>query len=221
MKKFATIIGISLIALGASSCHKKAIRGEGSNVSETRNVSKFTRIDASGSHDITVVKDDKYYVIVTGYSNLLPHYETYVSNDRLVLEMDDKFWNVRNDNIRVEVHTPYVDDVDMNGSGSMIVHSGFEQDNFHAEINGSGDITVSNNVYKKTSAKVNGSGTCNMETCEAEHVTTDISGSGDIYVKVSEYLKVRISGSGNVYYRGTPQSIDTEISGSGKVQKRN
>lgn len=220
MKQFATIIGIGLLALGASSCHKKALRGEGPDVSETRILQKFSKIDANGSHNITVVKDSVYEVIVSGYSNLVDNYETRVKGDRLILEMNNRFWNIKNDNIRVEVHTPYVDDISLNGSGDVMVYSGFMQDNFEAGINGSGNITVSNNVYKNISVNVNGSGNCNMETSESERATAKISGSGDIYVKVSDYLNVRISGSGNVYYRGRP-TIDSEISGSGKVQQRN
>lgn len=220
MKKFATIIGVLTIALSIASCHKKAIRGEGSDISETRNVSKFAQIEANGSHSITVVKDDKYFVIVSGYSNLLSHYETRVSGDRLILEMDNDFWNVKNDNIRVEVHTPYVDDVKLNGSGNMIVHSGFKQESFRAKVNGSGDISVSNNNYETTNIEVNGSGKCDMENCEVERVNANISGSGSIYVNVLEHLKVRITGSGDVHYRGNP-TMDLDVTGSGKVKKRN
>lgn len=221
MKKFATIIGISILAMGVTSCHKRIIKGEGADVSETRTLATFSKVEANGSSDVTIVKDSVYMVIVKGYSNLVPAYETKVKGDRLVLEFKDNFWNVKNDNIRVEVHTPYVDKVSINGSGDIHTGSGFTQDHFEGDINGSGSISVSNNVYKSLKADVNGSGTFNSETCEAEDVNTDISGSGDIYVKVNNHLRVRISGSGNVYYRGNPATNDIEISGSGKVSKRN
>lgn len=221
MKKFATIIGIGILAMGVTSCHKRVIKGEGPDVSETRTLATFSKVEANGSSDVTIVKDSVYMVIVRGYSNLVPAYETKVKGDRLVLEFKDNFWNVKNDNIRVEVHTPYVDKVSINGSGDIYTGSGFVQDHFEGDINGSGNISVSNNVYKSLKADVNGSGTFNSETCEVEDVNTEISGSGDIYVKVSNHLKVRISGSGNVYYRGNPATTDIDISGSGKVNKRN
>ncbi|MBK7609474.1 MAG: DUF2807 domain-containing protein [Saprospiraceae bacterium] len=44
-----------------------------------------------------------------------------------------------------------------------------------------------------------------------------ISGSGNVTVKVSEYLEAHISGSGDVYYYGRPR-IETKISGSGRVK---
>lgn len=221
MKKFATVITICLFALGITSCHKKGIWGEGNDVSETRVVSNFAKIEANGSTHVTVVKDSVYFVIVKGYSNLVPMYETRIKGDRLVLQYDEKYWNVRNDNIRVEVHTPYLDKASLNGSGNVVVGSGFKQDNFAGNINGSGNISVSGNTYFKLEADINGSGDFNSENCEAENVYTNISGSGNIYVKANNHLSVRISGSGDVYYRGNPATTDINISGSGKVHKRN
>lgn len=221
MKQFTLVAAMSLMALGLTSCYKHRIKGEGNVVSETRIVSDFGKVEANGSTSIVIVKDNDYKVVVTGYSNLVPMYKTKVKGDKLVLQYDDKYWNVKNDNITVEVHTPYFDRLSLNGSGDVTVHSGFVQDNFGADINGSGDITISNNEYGSLKAEINGSGTFNAETCEVDDVNAEISGSGNIYVKVFNHLRVRISGSGDVYYRGNPATTDIEISGSGKVQKRN
>ncbi|MCB9046351.1 MAG: DUF2807 domain-containing protein [Chitinophagales bacterium] len=221
MKKYVTIIAVGILAVCTTSCHKRALRGEGPTVSETRYVGEFSKIEANGSTHIEVVHDDVYSIIVTGYSNLVPVFETKLKGDRLILQFKDFYWNVRNDNITVEVHTPYLDKTSMNGSGNIAVGSGFEQDNFNADINGSGDISVKGNSYKSLYAKINGSGGFSSEYSEADRVEVNISGSGSAYVKANDYLKVRISGSGDVYYRGNPSTLDTDISGSGKVHKRN
>ena len=42
-----------------------------------------------------------------------------------------------------------------------------------------------------------------------------------IFVAASTVLNVNISGSGSVYYRGNPPTVNTWISGSGKVTKLN
>ena len=109
MKKFTVFMSVCLLALGFASCHKRGIKGEGNIVSETRIVGEFAKIEANGSTDVTVVQDEEYYVIVKGYSNLVPVYKTKVNGDRLILEYKEGYWNVRNDNITVEVHTPYAD----------------------------------------------------------------------------------------------------------------
>lgn len=213
-------MSICILAMGLASCHKHRIKGEGNIVSETRSVGQFAKIEANGSTDVTVVNDDEYFVVVRGYGNLLPIYKTDVKGDRLVLEFKDGYWNIHNDNITVEVHTPYVDKVSLNGSGSINVGPGYDHDRFDANINGSGDIRVADNRFGDMHIDINGSGSFNSETTDADNVHVKISGSGDAYVTALNYLNVRISGSGDVYYRGNPD-IEMDISGSGKVHKRN
>ncbi len=221
MKKFTIFMSVSLLALGFAACHKKGIKGEGNIVSETRIVGDFAKIEANGSTDVTVVADNEYYVIVKGYSNLVPIYKTKVNGDRLILEFKEGYWNVRNDNITIEVHTPYIDKASLNGSGSIYVGSGFKHDRLDAHINGSGDIEVTGNTFGYMDVNINGSGSFNSETTDVGNVYVKISGSGDAYVTALDYLKVRISGSGDVYYRGNPGTVDLDISGSGQVHKRN
>ncbi|MBW7914930.1 MAG: DUF2807 domain-containing protein [Taibaiella sp.] len=220
MKKFTVFMSVCLLALGFASCYKKGIKGEGNIVSETRIVGDFAKIEANGSTDVTVVQDDEYYVIVKGYSNLVPIYKTKVNGDRLILEFKEGYWNVRNDNITVEVHTPYVDKVSLNGSGSIYVGSGYDHERLDAHINGSGNIEVGKSSFKYMDVNINGSGNYNSESADVNNVYVKISGSGDAYVYVIDYLKVRISGSGDVYYRGNPGTVDLDISGSGQVHKR-
>lgn len=221
MKKFTVFMSVCLMALGFASCYKKGIKGEGNIVSETRMVGDFAKIEANGSTNVTVVSDDEYFVIVKGYGNLVPIYKTQVNGDRLILEFKEGYWNVRNDNITVEVHTPYVDKVSLNGSGSIYVGSGYNHDRLDAHINGSGDIEVAKNTFMNVDVNINGSGNFNSEAADVNNVYVKISGSGDAYVMALDYLKVRISGSGDVYYRGNPATVDMEISGSGQVHKRN
>lgn len=220
MKKFTVFMSVCLLALGFTSCHKRGIKGEGNIVSETRIVGEFAKIEANGSTDVTVVADDEYYIIVKGYSNLVPIYKTRLNGDRLILEFKEGYWNVRNDNITVEVHTPYVDKVSLNGSGSIYVGNGYNHDRLDAHINGSGNINVGASIFKYMDVNINGSGNFNSENTDVNNVYVKISGSGDASVYVIDYLKVRISGSGNVYYRGNPGTVDLDISGSGKVHKR-
>ncbi|MBZ0098076.1 MAG: DUF2807 domain-containing protein, partial [Taibaiella sp.] len=158
MKKFTVFMSVCLLALGFASCHKRGIKGEGNIVSETRMVGEFAKIEANGSTDVTVVADDEYFVIVKGYSNLVPIYKTNVSGDRLILEFKEGYWNVRNDNITVEVHTPYVDKVSLNGSGSIYVGAGYDHERLDANINGSGNVEVANSTFRYMDVFINGSG---------------------------------------------------------------
>lgn len=220
MKRTIVLFSFCLAIIGLTSCHKHRLRGEGPEKTEHRALANFNEIDADGSTGITVVKDSTYFAEVIGYANLLSFYETRVKDGRLILKYRDRFWNIRNDNVRVIVHTPYVDQVNLNGSGNVEVHPGFDQDRLNIDVNGSGDINVSGCKYFVTDLKVNGSGSINTENSVTEKVYAHISGSGNMYVNVNQYLEVNISGSGDVYYRGNPSELKINTSGSGKVQKR-
>jgi len=107
--------------------------------------------------------------------------------------------------------------ISINGSGSadVSVHCSTIESN----ISGSGDMYFAGNA---TTAHFNisGSGTVKAYNLELINCYTNISGSGNMYVNVSDLLDVKISGSGSVYYIGNPQ-ITTNITGSGNVISAN
>lgn len=221
MKKYLLQGALLISILFLGSCRKHFIKGEGPIETEIRSVSDFNEIIADGSIDVTVVKDRDYKVVLTGYGNLIPIFETRVDGDRLKLGYNNRYHNVRNDNLEIVVYTPYVDKMVINGSGDAVISSGFKQDKIEGRINGSGNISVNNCDVTTLTADINGSGTFKSTSTEADNVFTYVSGSGDIYVKVNEYLKVRITGSGDVWYSGDPDITDINISGSGDVHKKN
>lgn len=51
-----------------------------------------------------------------------------------------------------------------------------------------------------------------------ENVSISVSGSGDVQVHATSYLKAKVSGSGDIYYKGSP-SLHQSVSGSGSVSK--
>jgi hypothetical protein len=67
---------------------------------------------------------------------------------------------------------------------------------------------------------VSGSGDLKAFNFKTRRTETQISGSGNSEISVSENLTVRISGSGDVAYKGNPK-IDSRISGSGRLINAN
>ncbi|RYD57812.1 MAG: hypothetical protein EOP56_05920 [Sphingobacteriales bacterium] len=217
--KSATLLLAGALLITATSCSKSRLRGEGSVISDTRSLSNFTRVEANGSTNITVVKDSAYKVIVTGYQNLVPAFETKVNGNKLTLEFDDQYISVRNNNVTVEVHTPNIEYYNVNGSGNTTIGSGFDGSSFEGHINGSGELTVNNSKFTTLKAYVNGSGDIKAASTTCENGRAEISGSGNIDMTVTKHLSVKISGSGNVSYWGNP-TTDVDVSGSGNVKKK-
>jgi hypothetical protein len=105
--------------------------------------------------------------------------------------------------------------VEISGSGNAWMY--VESDKLDAKISGSGEMNF-NGFANIGDFKISGSGSIRAYDLPLIECYTNTSGSGDMYVNVSDYLEVRISGSGNVYYIGDP-SINIDISGSGSVIK--
>ncbi len=66
---------------------------------------------------------------------------------------------------------------------------------------------------------ISGSGDINAFSFIQKECTAKISGSGNMYLHVIDYLDVNISGSGTVFYIGDPQ-LTIKITGSGSVVKQ-
>lgn len=217
MKQLLSIAALFTIAF--TSCSKHSIKGEGSTTSETRNVQAFQTVEANGSTNVTVYPSATDYVIVTGYENLIPVYETKVNNGRLILQFKDNYINVRNSNIHVSVYSTQVSRIKINGSGDISVQPAQVSKYMNLEVNGSGEISFGDNQFNVVNCDVNGSGNINGVACHADTLNAKISGSGNIKMNVAKLLSVRISGSGNVDYWGRPVISDVDISGSGKINK--
>ena len=221
MKRFVTFTLIALTTLLATSCRKATLRGHGNIESETRDLSTFSAIVASGSTDIEVFPSSENKVIVTGYANLVPIYRTEVRGNTLYLDFGPEYWNVMNNNIKITLYTTDMNAVRLSGSGKVHIHEGLAANTMEIDISGSGDVTVEDNEFDTFQCKVSGSGAVNARYAVCDEVYAEISGSGDLDITVNELLEAKISGSGSIDYWGTPEVVNTDISGSGKVTKKN
>ena len=208
-----------IIAILFSACSKESIKGSGAVRTEVRSVNGFTRVSLEGGGIATIVQGNTQEVKVTGYENLLPIYKSYVANGTLVLKFDEDYYNVRNNNIQVEIVVPQIEEVSINGSGDLSFKN-FTGTTMDATINGSGRITGEASTYSTVHLSINGSGNLRARGVQSQNASADISGSGNIDVTCLQKLVARISGSGSINYWGSPTDVDTQISGSGKVLKK-
>lgn len=219
MKK-PVLIAITFLALSSAACNQEhRLRGEGDTITETRSISSFDKVDADGDVQVDVYPSTSNSIEVTGYANLVPVYETRVLGRTLRLKFEDRYWNIKHNNIRVKLYTSHVEQISMNGSGKITVHPGIPSDNLEMTINGSGNINIENNVFDVLRVRINGSGDVDAREGKADNVHAEISGSGKIEVTANERLDAKINGSGNIHYWGNPATVNTDINGSGKITR--
>lgn len=86
-------------------------------------------------------------------------------------------------------------------------------------ISSSGDLDIDRGNVEKQEISISSSGDYHAGRLESREALVNISSSGDAYLRIEDYLYVRISSSGNLYYSGNPR-IDQSTSSSGRVKKR-
>jgi hypothetical protein len=109
-------------------------------------------------------------------------------------------------------------EMDMSGSGKIEADGTFTD--VHTMIDGSGDVILYGES-QTTDLNISGSGMISAGELFTGTCHATITGSGTIYTWVKDLLEVDISGSGIVYYYGDAPVVNTHITGSGQVIKRN
>jgi hypothetical protein len=213
----------SLLLIGAafflSSCIKEIVKGNGVVTTETRAITGFTRVRLDGSGTVTILKGATFKVTVTDDQNILPYVKTTLSGGELSIGYKDDTW-VKKGNLKVAIEMPAVEEIKVDGSGSMTISGGFSNaGRLKAGLSGSGDIFIQDGNADSYDVVINGSGDVKSFGLTTRKAVVQINGSGDAELRVTDDLDVSITGSGDVYYMGSPV-INTRISGSGRVIKR-
>ena len=100
--------------------------------------------------------------------------------------------------LEVEVTTPELSGVEIDGSGKIETQGAFPQ-------------------QQKLAIEINGSGNVDLMDMPAARTDVAIHGSGKVHVNAQRDLDVEIAGSGSVVYGGNPR-ISQTIMGSGEVK---
>ena len=217
---------------GLFSCPK----GEGSLVETTFEITNFTGITLKCSGDVFISQGDFYSVTAKTQSNIVDKLDFRLDGDILEMDIDGC---VRDITLDIFVTLPQLDFIKITGSGDVRGESEFsgetlrvrltgsgsavldaDYENIDAQITGSGDIFFSG-ICDRIDYKITGSGDINSFDLNTDEAFVEITGSGDAEVFVNELLNVKITGSGDVLFKGSPDEIITDITGSGDLRDVN
>ena len=213
-------------------------RGSGNVVTETRDVSDFTKISLSGMGNLYLEQGDSESLNIEAEDNIIEKMDIRVENDTLKINYKRTgwVWNIwPTEDINFYVGIKDIEDIKISGSGSMNSES-LTFESLELDISGSGnaDLTVNgtsidsnvsgsgkfdlDGTITDQKVKISGSGKYFAKGLTSDTADVRISGSGTIELNVENELDVDISGSGKVRYLGSPE-INQEISGSGSIEQ--
>jgi len=237
-----TYILIAVITLLISSCTKDRLYviGEGEVVTKEIELNSFDKVVSLGNHNVIISSGTEQKVEVTGHANIIDRLEREVRASEWAIELEEG--NYRNADLTIQITIPYTNSAELLGSGHIKINDFESTENVNLRIDGSGEIEIhknsgcenlnvriygSGNVISKNSFEdlkylnvdIIGSGNYVGDLNTSEDCDINIEGSGRSDVSVINELIVKITGSGVVNYRGAPNSIISDISGSGKLNQ--
>lgn len=229
------LLAVAMISISLTGCFKERIEGNGNVISQDRVASDFKRIISRGEFQVIIVQDSVAGIKVEAESNIMPYVRTSVSGNTIIIGFDNDVNIHEHAPVKVTLHTLHAEYLELQGSGSISagnfneenvqlylsgsgnIISSFDANTISANVSGSGSITLEGSA-QSTTMHLSGSGSIHSLNLSQHVCNAAISGSGNIYVNVSQELVATISGSGSVYYLGNPM-VETHISGSGKVMR--
>ena len=243
MKTINVLAFLIFINVFSSSCLREVFceEGSGQRLTETFDIDDFTGVDLQEAGNVTITQSDTFEVIVTARESILDKLQTDVNGGIWEIDLGREcFIDLE---LEVEIKMPLLNELHLSGSGLIEVGDFQDQGNLDISISGSGDIKL--NEFNGTedidvrisgsgelvaqkpitgidrlNVEITGSGYYDCYEIETKELDARISGSGNIYTTVEDYINVRITGSGNLHYKGNP-TIDANITGSGRIVDEN
>jgi hypothetical protein len=216
---------------------KNAIYGNYQIVSKEINIGDYDEIKIGlEAHVIYQQFSDSIpYLQINTDDNLLASLDIKVEGNKLIIDAKPDSV-IRPTQLTIYTNSRNLGKVHISGSGDLYLRGEVNAGNFNLNVAGSGSVRTDSLLCQNLEVKISGSGNAqligaakkssytisgsgNIKAFEflTQFLKCNISGSGNIEAHPREKLDASISGSGNIKYKGLPESINTSVSGSGKV----
>ena len=247
MKKSKIIYYFVLsFVLALSSCNKEnscdCFKSTGDIITEARNVSSFNKIYLEDNINLYISIGTSYSLSIEAGSHLQSLIKSEVTDSCLYLKNENKCNWVRSykKKINAYITCKSIQDINYNSASGNIytldtIHSDFFQVD---DFGGSGELNlllVSKNSYfrnhtgpadiivkgKSQNAYIYsaGNGLVDLKEYLSDYVVVNNFSTNNCFTNVNKELDATIGSLGDIYYTGNPNSIKSNITGSGKLIK--
>ena len=190
------------------------IQGNGVAATDTREVSDFEGVKASGVASVTITVGQPKSVTVNVDENLMEYVETTVENNQLVISTSKSISPSLG--LKVEITVPTLSEASVSGVGDIkVVDAAGES--LKLRISGVGSIVAAGTVTN-ADVSVSGVGDADLTELKAENVVVSVSGTGDANVYASKSVDAKVSGVGDIVVYGNPETRNHSESGVGDVE---
>ncbi|MDR2692260.1 MAG: DUF2807 domain-containing protein [Dysgonamonadaceae bacterium] len=243
MEKFTQLFTFIAIAIPFfTSCNfssKNAIYGNYRIVNKEINITDYDEIKVELAANIVYQQfsDSAPYLQVNTDDNLFSSLDIRVEDNQLIIDTKPDS-AIRPTQLTIYTNSKNLKKAHISGSGDFYLRGEVNAKNFDLKISGSGNVRTDSLLCRNLKVNISGSGNVQL-TGAAKEATYTVSGSGNIkaFEFFTQFLKCKISGSGNIEaqprekldasisgsgsirYKGLPASINSSVSGSGKIKQ--
>ena len=234
------LAALLFLAAPAEAQWGKRIKGNGNEVTETREVGAYDEIHVSHIFKVELVPGSEGSITLEGEENLLAYAMTDVSGGRLKITVEKgvQLQPSRNsEGILVRVPVEDLEEVRVSGAADLISTHEFSFPSLRVECSGAGEIRMavrSENIRINASGaseihlkgktdrmEADGSGASNLYAfdLEAREVEAEVSGASNMRIQATDAMEARASGAGNIRYKGNPERMDTKSGRASNITK--
>jgi len=203
---------------------------------QTLSIDPFTGVNLTLPATVTISQGDTQEVTATGDQDIIDLLKTTVLSDVWQIALTKNVW--KHYDLSIAITIPNLDQLKLNGNGSITVSDFTDQGDLTINMSGSGSIQMhgfdggssisvsqsgsgdftANADISVTSLDISrsGSGSYNAFPISGANCTINSSSNSNAELTATETLDVKITGSGDVSYKGNP-TITSNIKGSGKL----
>jgi len=238
-KNISILLILACISLFSYSCSflGNCVDGEGKIIEKTLQLDKFSKIELSGSTKVYIKEGNTQSVRIKAQSNLIELLNTAIIDGEWDIQFSECIKT--KETIEIYIVIPLVEKLEIKGSGEIISDGTLSNDKLELEIKGSGEMELIINAKdliskiagsgdlklkgetEKHSISIKGSGDIKAYELISNETEVSIKGSGDVKINTNESLEVEIFGSGDVSYKGNAQKVNSNIKGSGDLNRIN
>lgn len=224
MKRSLFLLLSVLSILSLSACNE--IIGNGTVITETKNVTGFKKLNIKVPAEIRFTISDAYSVSIKGESNIISDIETTVTNDELGLEFKDKvnFRYVPTETIIIHISAPQLDKIRLSGAANFLALSEIKGGTFACKASGASKADLLSLLVDKAEFDLSGASMVNVEKLNSNSVHIETSGASEalIHHATIQYLSSSSSGASQISIRsGTALKQTIALSGSSSYDGKN
>ena len=238
--KSKILLGLFATILFISCDNSDSIRASGAVTSREYTLTGYDGLEISGAFDVFVeFSNIEESLRIEANDNLQNRLDVRVNGNTLEIGPENNLSIRGNPTLRAFITTNSLSRVDLSGASTLTFESEWIVTNGRLRLAGASDLTGevtagqleirlsgSSDVdlfgtVDDLNADLSGSSDLKDFDLQVQRLDIDLSGSSDSFLSVNESIEIDASGSSSLNYRGNPEIIRQNLSGSSELNQRN